>query len=125
MKTIEAAYIFPIILAITGAFIILIFRIHDATISQVLQYGLLIDQSISLENRDYGTYYPLSSSDIADTIYDSLLVGQRPSFYSCLSGDSLYLKDNTTNATVSFSNFELCNTLRKETVLLQHKSNEN
>lgn len=120
MKTLEAAYILPIIFAITGFIIIWTFKTHDAVISKSLQYGILVEQAASLENPYYAPAVGYTKNNIADIIYDSSLVNNRSSFSSCLSGDVLYLQDNRRNNCIPifFSNYERCDTIRKETALI-------
>ncbi len=120
MKTIEASYILPIIFAITAFIIIWTFRTHDAVISKSLQYGLLLDEAVSLENSYYIPPKGYTKKEISDTIYDFYLVGDKPSFSASLSGNSLYLYDDTKNNSIPvfFSNHERCDTIRKETAFI-------
>jgi hypothetical protein len=120
MKTIEAAYILPIVFAITSLSFIIAFKLHDRAVSYAVSYGILIDQAASLENESYNPKSGLSKKEISNTVYNFFLVSEKPSFLACLSGSSLYLTNTTEkNSTpVYFSNFERCDTIRKESTFI-------
>ncbi|MFQ9933375.1 MAG: hypothetical protein ACLRVQ_02950 [Lachnospiraceae bacterium] len=120
MKTLEAAYIFPIIFTLTCFSIIFTLQIHDNTISETMQYGILIEQAVSLENSWYGPSKAYTEKTISDIINNSYIINNRSSFSACLSGNTLYIKETGKKdcLSVEFSNYERCNTIRKETALI-------
>ena len=120
MHTIEGVYIFPIVFITTALFIITALNHHDTVISNALQYGLLVEQAAAQESSIYGAKKAHTKSEISDTIYNLLLTKDKPVFCASLSGNTLYLQENTSknSPTVFFSNYEHCDTIRKETALI-------
>lgn len=120
MHTLESAYIFPIIFITTIIFIISALNTHDMVVSNAVQYYLLIDNATALENPIYGPTNAYTKSQIEDIVYNLYLTKKRPSFIGSFSGNTLYLQDdgNKSSLPVFFSNYERCETIRKETALI-------
>lgn len=120
MHTIEATHIMPVIFIITCLFITLAFRTHDAVVSKSAQYGILIDQSVSCENKLYSPRSGYTKKEIADIISELYITRGKSRFSACLSGSSLYLIDNAADRPIQifFSHYEKCDTIRKETALI-------
>ncbi len=120
MKTIEAAYIMPVVFIITAISILLSLRLHDWVVSYSVSYGMLIDQAASLENKDYKPAAGYTKKEISDIINNFCLVSEKPSLSVCLSGASLYIQDNhnPNSTTAFFSGFERCDTIRKESTFI-------
>lgn len=120
--TIEASYIMPILLGITVLLIFLLLTLHDYTVSNSTQYYFLIRQSTSLENKVYTPISGYNKRDICNTISDLSIITKENPLTCCLAGNVLYLQSSSQkNNAIYFSNFEKCDTIRKETALiLQH-----
>lgn len=120
MKTIEAAYIMPIIFIITAISIMISFRLHDRAVSYAVSYGILTDHAASLENKSYNPRSGYTKKEISDIISGFYLVSDNTAFSVCLSGNSLYIVDNgEENSTPAFfSCFERCDTIRKESTFI-------
>lgn len=120
MKTIEAAYIMPVVFIITAISITISFKLHDRAVSYAVSYGILTDQAASLENKEYNPKAGYTKREISDKISKLLLTSDKTSFSVCLSGDSLYIANNSRqNSTPAFfSGFERCDTIRKESMFI-------
>lgn len=120
MKTIEAAYIMPVVFIITAISITISFRLHDRVVSYAVSYGILTDHASSLENEAYKPKLGYTKREITDIISNLLLVSDTTSISVCLSGDSLYIVNTgEKNGTPAFfSGFERCDTIRKESTFI-------
>lgn len=120
MKTIEAAYIMPVIFIMTSISIMFSFKLHDRAVFFALSYGILTDQASSLENANYNPNSCYTKKEVSDIIDNFFIVSEDFSLSACLSGNSLYIKNTTEkNSTPAFfSNFERCDTIRKESTLI-------
>lgn len=120
MKTIEAAYIMPIVFVITAISIIISFRLHDRAVAYAVSYGILADHASSLENEAYKPKTGYTKKEISDIISNLYIVSDNKSFSVCLSGNSLYIVNNgEKNSTPAFfSCFERCDTIRKESTFI-------
>lgn len=120
MKTIEAAYIMPVVFIITAISIIISFRLHDRVVSYAVSYGILTDHASSLENEAYKPKAGYTKREIADIISNLLLISDKTSVSVCLSGNSLYIVNNRDKnaAPAFFSGFERCDTIRKESTFI-------
>lgn len=120
MKTIEAAYIMPIVFIITAISITICFKFHDKAVSYAAAYGILTEHAASLENEAYNPQAGYTKKEISTIISDLFLIVENPSLSVCLSGNSLYISNNNENNStpVFFSNYERCDTLRKESLFI-------
>lgn len=120
MKTIEAAYIMPVVFIITAISITISFRLHDRAVSYAVSYGILIDQAASLENEEYNPKYGYTKREITDIISGLFIASDKATFSVCLDGDSLYIVNNAekSGTPAFFSNFERCDTIRKESMFI-------
>lgn len=127
MKTVEAAYVVPIVISIILFSIMTCLSIHDAVVGSVLQYGFLVKQASLLEDDYYMSGNELTKKDIEEQIYGFYLTEDKPSLSCTLSGKTLYILNTSKENSLPtfFSNFERCDSVRKETALfLQYINND-
>ena len=110
----------PVVFIITAISITISFRLHDRAVSYAVSYGILIAQASSLENEDYCPKSGYSKGEIKDILSKLFLTADKTDFSVCLSGDSLYIVNNSEqNSTPAFfSNFERCDIIRKESTFI-------
>lgn len=110
----------PVVFIITAISITISFKLHDRTVSYAVSYGVLTDQAASLKNKGYNPKVGYTKREVSDIISNLLLTSDKTSFSVCLSGDSLYIINNSKgNGTpVFFSGFERCDTIRKESMFI-------
>ena len=110
----------PIIFVVTALSITISFRLHDKVVSYAVSYGILIEQACSLENKEYNPRSGYTKKEVTDIISELFLVSDNVSFSVCLSGDCLYIVNinNKDNTPAYFSDFERCDTIRKESMFI-------
>lgn len=119
MKTIEAAFIMPIICILIALTITASLEKHDEVVCTALQNALLIEQAESLENPLYSPPSSKSKRNFENVIYDFFIIKDKPSFNVKLSGSELIIHEvaNSSNISTLVSNYDKCDKLRKEYAL--------